>query len=478
MSEPIPNDYSLEALLAFLSGIQQEARKDSHWKLASITMPVAHIDPLAVMDSIYEATEPHFYLEHPAKDTARAGAEAVVTLKTSGSDRFTQAKKFANEVTAHTYCRVLHEESAKLLTARQPQFFASFAFHPETDSGSPFAPATVFVPRWQVTRHEGVCLATANLRIEPDASLVPLAERIWRAHLKFSSFDYRTYIPSVPPDITLLPNSALRQQYRTAVAQAVERIRTGHYKKIVLARYEDYQSHSPWRPLEALDRLRNRFPNCHLYSTANGLGQSFIGASPEQLLSVSGNTLETEAIAGSAPRGKTLAEDASLGGSLLNSEKDIHEHRLVVDSILRRLQAAGVTASAIPSPHLLKLDNVQHLRTPITAKLPSGKHLLDIAAELHPTPAVGGTPRTNALADIRSLEGFPRGLYGGLVGWFKASGEGQLVVAIRSALINGEIARLYAGAGIVEASDPSREESETDIKLTALRQALVNQKER
>lgn len=475
----MPNEHSYEALLAFLGEIQQRASHDKHGKLVSITMPVLHIDPLAVMDSIYEPTERHFYLEHPAKDCARAGAESVVLLEASGSERFTLIRNFAREITEHSYSRIVFGQntpSAIDLTKIDcsPQFFVSLGFDSVAEAGAPFPAATVFVPRWQVTRENDFCLATANLLVDGESSLVSIAERIWRAHLKFSRFNYREYVPPPPPEIEPMPNGELRLYYRNAVSTAVRHIRDKRYQKIVLARYEDYRSHTPWRPLEALDRLRNRFPNCHLYSVANGKGQSFIGASPELLLTVSSGVLETEAIAGSAPRGKTLAEDAQFAGSLLTSEKDLHEHRLVVQSILRRLQAAGVQASAPTKPQLLKLSNVQHLRTPISANLSGGKHLLDIAAELHPTPALGGTPREAALKDLRELEGFPRGLYGGLVGWFKASGEGQLIVAIRSALIDGENARLYAGAGIVEASDPAREELETDIKLAALRDALVN----
>lgn len=475
----MPNDQSFEALLAFLGEIQQRAKLEKHEKLVSITMPVLHIDPLAVMDSIYEPTERHFYLEHPAKDCARAGSEAVVLLEASGKDRFQKIKEFAKEIAAHSYSRIVWGRNATGSVDLSnidcsPQFFVSLAFDSETEAAAPFPAATVFVPRWQVTRANELCLATANILVDGESSLLSVAERVWRAHLKFSHFDYREYTPPPPPEITPIPNSELRQKYKGAVSRAVERIREKRYQKIVLARYEDYRSHSPWRPLEALDRLRNRFPNCHLYSVANGNGQSFIGASPELLLTVSGDTLETEAIAGSAPRGKTLAEDAHFASSLLASEKDIHEHRLVVDSIIRRLRAADVQGQAAPKPQLLKLGNIQHLRTPISAKLSAGKHLLDIAAELHPTPALGGTPRDAALADLRELEGFSRGLYGGLVGWFKASGEGQLIVAIRSALIDGENARLYAGAGIVDASDPEREELETDIKLAALKDALVN----
>ena len=182
----------------------------------------------------------------------------------------------------------------------------------------------------------------------------------------------------------------------------------------------------------------------------------------------------TEAIAGSAPRGATAGEDAKFARDLLESEKDLHEHACVRDSILRRLKSVGVSGGRAESaPRLLPLANVQHLRTAIEAEVGDEVHLLDILQEMHPTPAVGGTPREAAVPRITDLEQIDRGLYSGVVGWFNHLNEGEMVVGIRSALIEGADACLYAGAGIVEGSTPDKETRETELKLRALLEALT-----
>jgi menaquinone-specific isochorismate synthase len=260
--------------------------------------------------------------------------------------------------------------------------------------------------------------------------------------------------------------------YSAAVEAALARIAAGEFDKIVLARVRAVRSAQPLHPLEMLNQLRQRFPECYAFSIANGRGQSFIGATPERLARVSGGVLETEALAGSAPRGGSASEDAMHGTALLRSEKDRREQRLVLESITRRLAPLGLALEFSPEPQLRKLANVQHLLTPIRASLPEGVRLLDVLARLHPTPAVGGSPRAAAVARIRELEGFPRGLYAGAHGWINARGGGEFFVGLRSALVEGATARLFAGAGIVAGSSPEREQAETELKFRAMQEAL------
>ena len=183
--------------------------------------------------------------------------------------------------------------------------------------------------------------------------------------------------------------------------------------------------------------------------------------------------LTTEALAGSIRRGATASEDAALSAALFRSEKDRREHEIVLQSITRRLEPLGIRLEFPKTPALRRLANVQHLHTPVRADLPSGVRLLDALARLHPTPAVGGTPREAAVARIRELEAFPRGLYAGALGWIDARGNGEFFVGLRSALIDGPRARLYAGAGIVAGSWPEKEFAETELKFRAMQEALL-----
>lgn len=462
---------SPEALRSFLEQCQTLAAQRAHPQLVSISLEVDALDPLAVLESIFEPGERHFYVERPAESLAVAGAEAVLVFTSQGLERFEACQQFVDQTLANTVA--IGAVSAPF---GGPHFFHAFSFHDQVEVGEPFEAATVFVPRWQVASREGRTVAVANLVLDADTVLEPLVQRVWRARQKFASFDYatpdfRAHEPRVPLSVSEVGGAAI---YRTAVDQAVRRIARGDFKKIVLARAKDLVGATPFHPLEVLNGLRQRFGDCYAFSVANGRGQSLIGASPERLVQVRDGVLSTEALAGSARRGGSASEDAALGGALLRSEKDLAEHDYVVKAISRRLAPLGLELEFAKRPALKRLANVQHLHTPVRAQMRAGVRLLDILHRLHPTPAVGGTPREAAVPCIRELESFPRGLYAGAIGWVDARGEGEFFVGLRAALIDGPTARLYAGAGIVAGSEPERELAETELKFRALFEALTN----
>jgi menaquinone-specific isochorismate synthase len=364
-----------------------------------------------------------------------------------------------------------------------PHFFTAFAFQDEVESGEPFPAARVFVPRWQVARAGDRTTAVANLLVHPDAPLERLVEKVWRAHMKFRGFEYGGERSSESPALNRNIAGKVEHPHRSspsdergycdAVRTALERIDAGKFNKIVLARTRTIHADAPLHPLKMLNGLRQRFPDCYAFSIANGSGQSFIGATPERLARASRGVLETEALAGSAPRGVSATQDAVLGGALLRSEKDRREQKLVLDSICRRLTPLGLELEFSTEPTLRKLANVQHLQTSVRATLPESVRLLDVMARLHPTPAVGGSPREAAVASLRELEGFPRGLYAGALGWLNSRGGGEFFVGLRSALVDGARAQLFAGAGIVAGSSPEKELAETELKFRAIQEALT-----
>ena len=449
----------------------------------SISLAVDALDPLAVLESIFESTEPHFYAERADIDTVIAGAETAAMFEASGAERFGEVQRWIDGMLADTIA-----VGAVNAPFGGPHFFTSFAFRDEVEAEEVFPAARVFVPRWQVARAGNITTAVANLLVTPGADITALTERVWRAHAKFRNFTYGDDnaavltvdgVPSprvpemqgegTPPTVQMEEAG----DYRAAVERALGRIAAGEFEKIVLARARDLTATAPLHPLRVLNGLRQRFPDCYAFSVANGRGQSFIGASPERLVRVSKGVLETEALAGSIRRGAGASEDAALAVALLHAEKDLREHRLVVDAILSRLKHLGVKPEFAAAPGLRRLANVQHLHTPIRAALPENVRLLDAVAALHPTPAVGGSPQTPALARIRELEGFPRGLYAGALGWVNARGGGEFFVGLRSALIDGATARVYAGAGIVAGSTPEKEFAETELKFKAMLEALL-----
>lgn len=458
-------DASPEALKAFLAACQAKAAEDGAPVLASISLVVTALDPLAVLEAIFDPKEPHFYSERPSIASAIAGAEIALSATASGPARFAAVQKFIDETLARTVA--VGDVSAPF---GGPHFFTTFAFQDEVEPGEPFPAARVFVPRWQVARAGEVTTAVANIVVEPASDLDALTQRVWRAHGRFARFEH-TAAQAVP----IAPLRFTQREagdYAAVVSRGLERIAAGEFEKIVLARAIDLEADRPLHPLTVLNGLRQRFPDCYAFSAAGGAGASFIGAAPERLVRVSQGVVETEALAGSARRGASASEDAALAAALQRSEKDLREHRHVIDSILRRVEPLGVCLEFPDTPGLRKLANVQHLHTPMRAPLPEGVRLLDLVAALHPTPAVGGSPRAAAVAAIRGLEGFPRGLYAGALGWINARGGGEFFVGLRSALVESAKARVYAGAGIVAGSEPEREFAETELKFQALLAAL------
>jgi isochorismate synthase len=208
------------------------------------------------------------------------------------------------------------------------------------------------------------------------------------------------------------------------------------------------------------------------------MGGVFLGASPERLVRLHGGLLATSCLAGSIGRGADADADQALGARLLSSAKDLTEHAVVSEMLAESLAPICESLEVAPQPGLLRLSNVQHLYTPIHGTLalrPDGTRpcILDLVARLHPTPAVGGYPRSEALALIRRLEQLDRGWYAGPVGWLDHYGEGEFAVAIRSALLRAGEANLFAGCGIVGNSDPESEYRESCLKLKAMLGALT-----
>jgi menaquinone-specific isochorismate synthase len=459
-----------ESLRAFLHQCGTLAREAGRPQLVSISLAVDHLDPLAVLESIFEPSELHFYAERPAQGFAVAGAEAVLEFTASGPDRFVAARDRIAAILADTIAvGPLDEPFAG------PHFFFANSFASEASASAAFPALRLFVPRWQVARMGDSTVAVANLLITADAPLDLIAAKVWKAHEKFRAFDYssarRKERPSAPRQAEEIGGAGA---YQHAVGRALEEIARGDYRKVVVARARRLTTAEEFHPLGVLNHLRQHYPACYAFSIANGRGQSFIGASPERLVRVAAGRMHTEALAGSAPRGESASEDAAHARALLQSEKDQREHRLVVESIARRVADLGLKLEHASQPRVLGLANVQHLHLPISATLPAGVNILDLVERLHPTPAVGGTPREPAVAAIARLEPFERGLYAGPQGWVDHRGGGEFFVGIRSALVDGHTATVYAGAGIVAGSTPEKEFAETDLKFKALTEALTN----
>lgn len=259
-----------------------------------------------------------------------------------------------------------------------------------------------------------------------------------------------------------------KASWTEGVERAISMIRERRFEKIVLARELVLPVSESFDPIRLSNRLKRDFPDCTTFNVRLESGEHFLGASPEWLLRMKGGCLETDGLAGSTKRGKTLQEDILLGLALLSSQKDRSEHAYVVNQIKQALANYTTDIEHPEIPLLRKLRNVQHLHTPLKARLRSSKNIHHILGQLHPTPAVGGFPGAFAIPHIHSLEKIERGWYSGTNGWFNETGSGEFTVSIRSAIVHADRIRLYAGCGIVEHSIPEQEWEETCIKIHPL----------
>jgi isochorismate synthase len=274
-----------------------------------------------------------------------------------------------------------------------------------------------------------------------------------------------------------------RAEYEQAVSRALDMIAAEKgaadaMEKIVLSRSVLLEAEPPIDLLALSSRLLGdpaavRFLT-PLGQTADGVSRHLIGATPELLISKTGDRVVSHPLAGSARRSDDAEADRAAAEWLLGSEKDRREHRWVVEAILDALAPYCLELSAPEVPALVSTQTMWHLGTRIEGllKSPNDVSAAELAAALHPTPAVGGTPRGRALELISQLEGYDRGFYAGAVGWTDRAGDGEWYVSLRCAEVAGKQVRIYAGAGIVEGSVPAEEAEETSGKLQAMLRAL------
>lgn len=277
----------------------------------------------------------------------------------------------------------------------------------------------------------------------------------------------RRVLRTIGRDLRIRPDPG-PGRFVSLVRDARRRIRSGKLRKVVLARSLLVGSDLAFDPTTVLRWLRDRDPSCYVFGVSG-----LVGASPERLVARSGREIIATPLAGTAPRGSDARTDAESARRLLASAKDRSEHQMVVEAVRSSLEGVCDRLWVQPEPSPASTSAVWHLSTEIRGRLrlpaPSA---LALAARLHPTPAVCGTPTEAALATIREMEAIDRGRYAGLVGWVDAEGDGEWTVTLRCAEVRGGTARLFAGAGIVADSDPEAELAETDAKFRVLLEAL------
>jgi salicylate biosynthesis isochorismate synthase/menaquinone-specific isochorismate synthase len=434
-------------------------------RLASVSWRVwGRVDPSAVVFASRRAGEPWFCLEQPEHNgSALAGLGAAITIEERGPSRFQLAAARWRTLAANACAEPPPGPPGAGLIAA-----GGFAFADDGASAlqwSAFPAASLVVPEVAIARSgdELWCTVTALARPGDNADRL---ERLIEERLASLVERPLPLLDPHPAQRALIGGALAPEHYEDAVARAVELIATGKLEKIVLAREVEVRAPREHDVAAVFDVLRGAFGGCYLYAIGRGEA-TFLGASPELLIRVDGLRASTLALAGSTGRSADAGLDEHLGERLLRSQKERHEHAVVAEHIERALRRRALWVTRPSEPEVIRIANIQHLATPVRAQLAEPIGAIELAGVLHPTPAVGAEPNS-ALALIPALEGIDRGWYAGATGWCDANGDGEFSVALRCALVEGRLARCYAGVGVVAGSDPAAELAETEVKLAAL----------
>jgi menaquinone-specific isochorismate synthase len=277
--------------------------------------------------------------------------------------------------------------------------------------------------------------------------------------------DKQNYSTESP--VNLVDGLQTSDGFKQSVQNALQAITNEKVEKIVLARDLVAKVSASFDNRNALKKLSESYPTCWTYSV-DGL----FGASPELLVRVSHKQVSARVLAGTAGRGTDPGIDQAISSALMASSKNIAEHKFAVASMVEELKKFCTKVDADETPFSLQLPNVWHLASDVHAVLHDDASVLDIAAVLHPTAAVAGTPTLVARKLIGELEPFDRGRYAGPVGWIGADGDGEFAIALRGAQLSDGQITAYAGCGIVAESEPEAELTETELKFKPIREAL------
>lgn len=444
--------------------------------LATFSFEVSAIDPLAYLQAQWEDHKFQYHWEHPDHQFALSASGCTDSITAEGSNRFQNIQSDVQEV----------KESAKEFRATDHHYsgltmVGGFSFFDacSAESWQSFEPAEFKIPKWSIIRAENATVATFALdpsgfdgRQHLYEYIAEQLQQIEQGNTAATKFTDTNYSAETNSKANFSVKNDNRKRWINSVQETKKSINNGDVEKVVLARKITVSHNSTASPAKLINRLRQRYSGCYNFLVHQPGGSTFLGSTPERLGSVHKQQLMTEAVAGSIGRGPSDADDIKLENALKNSPKNLQEHRFVVQDIKDQLTPIATSIDFNPEPKVKKLANVQHLYTPINARLQENINILDIIEHMHPTPAVGGYPRRKAIPYIQKMETFDRGWYAGPVGWLNSSGSGSFAVAIRSGLLTDYSTSFFAGCGIVTDSDPQEEWEETNLKFKPMLSAL------
>ncbi len=422
-------------------------------------LEIDEFDFLSAVNVLADKKENFFYWNEPAENFSILGIGEAFAIKENGNGRTSRTAEIVNE-----FKNKIDSNWEGNSGLSVPLFLGGIKFSSNSHSKlwQDFSDADWFIPTHLFFSQDGKNYYVFN-SFRSNAS--NNAEQELKKIKEFIKNGVNKGESSAPKIVrTNLEDDNERQRWFSLVNSALEFISRKAFKKIVLSREVTLELDSEPDLSSLLNKLNSNYPHCYVFAFSKK-GLVFFGASPEKLAKFRNGWIEADALAGSIPRGRDESEDKILETELLKSVKNINEQKAVVDFITESFEKFSTKIEYPRQPVVRKLPNIQHLWTPVKAKLKNGETLFNVLENVHPTPAICGAPWTEAMSSILEMENHDRGLYTGAVGWFNLNNEGEFAVAIRSALLQGNKVTAYAGCGIVEGSNPESEFEETKLKL-------------
>lgn len=457
-------------------GIQQgidSAKKLSKPVLVSEVQEIDHIEPLSFFAAgKNQYTGERLFWKDSAERLIFAGLGICKEIQSDQtSDRFFHVEAEWKNFVKGAIRTGLHD-----IQGTGPLMFGGFSFDPlkkQTALWANFADARFHVPEFLLTKNGDRTYLTVNILCTGynDTSLADKTAAKRNAILTTLARTQETSSLNIVDE-----REVAQEEWKNTVTALVEDLQERKdLKKVVMAR--EFQliadENIPVEPI--LRNLLSEQPDSYTFAfEANS--SCFVGASPERLVKKEGKKLYSACLAGSIAKGGTKEEEKRFGQELLSDKKNLIEHQYVVDMIRDAMEQVCTEVEIPPQPVLLKMRDIQHLYTPVIGFVKDTNSLLKIVGLLHPTPALGGFPKEMAVEKIREIEELDRGFYGAPIGWIDEQGDGEFAVAIRSGLLKGRNAHLFAGCGIVKDSDAESEFAETKIKFRPMLSALGGMK--
>jgi menaquinone-specific isochorismate synthase len=451
------NKYEIE----FQNFIRQKIEDKNNKYLVSFCSKIDNLNLLSIFETIQKRSNQFFYFQKPEEHYSFLGVGNLYSASANGTNR-----TIATEKNFEGLSDVLINNWDDFGLKFVPLVLGGMKFssNRKKSNWDDFADSDWFIPQYILfhVNNNNYIIHNTFYKLSDKKNIYSETDFIF--NLIKDTVDKPLENADIQVTSTTEDNLIEKEQWIKKVNSALKEIDLNKYSKIVLSRNVTLTFKTEFSLAPLIQQLGNKYPRCYIFAFRKK-DSIFFGASPEKLAKLSNGTIEADALAGSLPRGKTNKEDEDLEKQLLNSQKNLAEQNAVVDFIANSFSQFSSEIEYSNQPKIKKLPNIQHLWTPIKAKL-TGKHsIFSILKNIHPTPAICGTPWSIALDSINETEEHDRGLFAGIIGWFNFNHQGDFAVAIRSALLKDNQVNAFAGCGIVLGSDPILEYEESKLKL-------------